>query len=260
MTMNHHQLLRRGLGCFSLLLTFGLIGCGGGGGDDTADTGTKKTSKASTGDEEPATPAASTSPRASTGSGAPSGFPGAPGQDAAASAGPPRVATAKTPAFGARKDPFYVDWKQLPPPPNVFEEVQPIRVATTDVATPIERPVTIREVSPYRVSGVMTGDGIFAILEGVGQPEIVKPGSKLPNGYSVVAINEDSVRLEKKEGKITYVQTVPLSDGPSTGPAGGGGRSGYGPPRGAGPGGFAGGGFGPGRGKGGGAGPASAGD
>lgn len=220
--LNKTKFLRGGVGCLAFLLTTGLVGCGGG--DDSGTPAAKK--KAPTGEDEPVAPSGTPSAVA------PGAVPGLPGQVDAA-AGPVRVATAKRPMFGARKDPFFVDWHLLPPPPNVFEEVQPQRLASLEVTPPVVEPVTIREVSPYRVSGVMTGDGIFAILEGVGQPEVVKPGSKLPNGYTVVAINDSSVRLEKKEGKVTYVQTVDLSDGPSTGGNGGGyngggGNSGFG--------------------------------
>ena len=214
--LNKTKILRGGIGCLAFLLAPGLVGCGGGG--EEATTPIVKKDK-STGDEEPGAAPTGTATAIVPGGQSVAGLPG----QTAEATGPVRVATAKRPMFGARKDPFFVDWRLLPPPPNVFEEVQPQRLASLEVIPPVVEPVTIREVSPYRVSGVMTGDGIFAILEGVGQPEVVKPGSKLPNGYTVVAINDSSVRLEKKEGKITYVQTVDLSDGTSQGGGGGGG-------------------------------------
>jgi hypothetical protein len=69
-----------------------------------------------------------------------------------------------------------------------------------------------RVVPDRRVSAILQGDGIYAVLEGVGDPEIVKPGSVTSDGYRVVAISSDSVTLRKVEGGLTYTQVVPLSD------------------------------------------------
>lgn len=115
-------------------------------------------------------------------------------------------------------DPFLVTWKKAPPPPYVFERVEPIRLASVGVATPPPPNTEIREVPRMRVSGIMTGNGVYAILEGGGaEPEIVKPGSRTKDGYRVVSINADSVKLQKKQGNIILTQVVPLTDVPING-------------------------------------------
>ena len=126
-----------------------------------------------------------------------------------------------------RSDPFYVSWGHKPPPPYVFNVIQPMRIASANVVIPPRTAVEVREVPSRRVSGIMSGDGVFAILEGAGEPEVVKPGETTRDGWKVVAINDDSVKLELKQGYITRVQTLALTD-VSTSPqattfAGGGG-------------------------------------
>lgn len=178
-------------------------------------------------------------------------------------------------AFNRRKDPFLVDWKLPVPPPYVFDEVEPIRLASDAVETPPTKPFEVREQPEMRVSGIMTGDGVFAILESGGDKvDVVKPGSTVEVGvegqtkrtYKVVSITKDKVRLRSQVGNVIYTQEVPLSDvavgtpsrpsfggpggmpgsfgpGASFGPGGSGGA--YGPGRSSGPGGSAGS-FGPG--------------
>lgn len=152
-----------------------------------------------------------------------------------AAAGQPGAKDGKTVAalpYNPRRDPFFVPWRVPPPPPNIFTEVQPLRVATYNVVTPPPVDTVVREVPNRRVSGIMSGDGVFAILEsGSSDPEIVKPGVVTSDGYTVVSINSDSVKLQKKEGNIIYTQIVPLSDLPTNPSAGGmGGRLGGGAP------------------------------
>ena len=133
---------------------------------------------------------------------------------------------------GRKKDPFYYERHIIPPPPNVFDQVNPITVAAENLA-PVKRGPTIMRVVPNRrVSGLMSGDGVYAILEGVnGDVEIVKPGSKTKDGYTVVAINPDSVLLEKEDPatKTTYTQTVMFSDAAVSSSPGGGRGNGGGP-------------------------------
>lgn len=129
--------------------------------------------------------------------------------------------------YKPRRDPFFVDWHVPPSPPNIFTEVQPLRVATYNVVTPSLPNTEVREIPNRRVSGIMSGEGVFAILEsGAGEPEIVKPGMQTSDGYTVVSINVDSVKLQKKEGNLIYTQVVPLSDLPTNPSAGGGGMGG----------------------------------
>lgn len=146
----------------------------------------------------------------------PGGPPGTSG--AAGPAGNQQGAKARTTykmPFQPRKDPFALIWKIPPPPPYVFNEVQPVRVASVNVTAPPPPNTEIREVPARRVSGIMSGDGVFAILEGAGtEPEIVKPGSETRDGYKVVAISADTVTLRKQEGNVIRTQIVPLSDIP----------------------------------------------
>jgi translation initiation factor IF-2 len=145
-------------------------------------------------------------------------------------------------------DPFYVTWHVIPPPPYVFEELEPIRLAPPEEA-PIEvKPYEVREEAVARVSGIMSGDGIYAILEmPQGDPVIVKPGSsvELPiaggqtkRTYKVVSIKGETVVLRSTEGLATFTQEIPLSDVPlggqsasqASGFPGGAGRFGPGAP------------------------------
>ncbi len=134
-----------------------------------------------------------------------------------------------------RTDPFYVDWRQLPPPPNVFESVEPIRLASTSITTPPAQPVEIREAPSLRYAGFMSGDGIYAVLEGNGDTEIVQPGAITKDGFKVVSITSDNVLLRKVEGNVIRVQQVAYGDAPPTvgggrpaGNFGGGGGSPFG--------------------------------
>jgi hypothetical protein len=156
------------------------------------------------------------------------------GNNKAAPAGPPKPVTKSIPN---RKgyDPFYIKWVQLPPPPYVFNDVEPIRLAPPEVMVPPVKPYEVREEAVARVSGIMSGDGIYAILElPQGDPLIVKPGSsvELPiaggqtkRTYRVVSIKGETVVLRSKEGLATFTQEIPLSDvplgGASAGPRGG---------------------------------------
>lgn len=143
--------------------------------------------------------------------GAPGKLPGAPGAAGAAGA----VATLPPIKSKRKFDPFVIDWKKLPPPPYIFDNiVGPVRVASVDVEIPPVGEVTVREVPNRRVSGIMSGDGVFAILEAAdgSVPDIVKPGMTTKDGYKVVSITADSVTLERKDGNVTRTQQVPLTD------------------------------------------------
>jgi hypothetical protein len=159
--------------------------------------------------------------------------PGAKGGVAAGRPGaPPQQIVRHQPRF----DPFYVTWRVTPPPPYVFNEVEPIRLASPEVFIPPSQPFEVREEPGLRVSGIMSGDGVYAILEqGGGQIDIVKPGSSVDinvgqtkRTYRVVSISEDRVKLRSKEGNYIFMQDVPLSDVPPGTQAGGlGGYPGY---------------------------------
>jgi len=144
------------------------------------------------------------------------GAPGAAKRDPFAPGAAGRGAAPARPvvSFPSRKgfDPFYPTWHVIPPPPDVFTEIQPIRVAGPSVDPPPEEPVVVREVADRRVSGIMSGDGVFAIIEQNGASEVVKPGGTTADGYRVISINDDSVKLQKKEGNVLRTQVVQLSD------------------------------------------------
>ena len=184
---------------------------------------------------------AKTDPFAPPGGGAPRG---------AAQPGAPQAA--RMVIFrGPRQDPFFVSWTLPVPPPYVFDEVEPIRLASEAIETPPVKPYEVREQPEMRVSGIMTGDGVFAILESAGNKvDVVKPGSTVDLGvegqtkrtYKVVSITKDKVRLRSQVGNVIYTQEVPLSDVAVGSPARGGapGVGGTGAPAGFAPGGSSG--------------------
>lgn len=142
---------------------------------------------------------------------------------------------------GYRRDPFKPWFNTQPPPPSVLTLVDPARIAMIGTTAPDVQPgVEIQEVPNRRVAGILTGNGVYALLD---DGKVVKPGDLTDDGYQVVMINSNSVTLRKKVLSQTYTQVVPLTDAGSTytaaAPATGGGKFG---------GGFApgGGGFGPG--------------
>ncbi len=158
---------------------------------------------------------------------APPGAPARPG-----SAGAPMEQPRVLVYAGRRKDPFLIDWKLPVPPPYVFDEIEPIRLASEAVETPLTKPFEVREQPEMRVSGILTGDGVFAILESGGNKvDVVKPGSSVDifvdgqtkRTYKVVSITKDKVKLRSQVGNVIYTQEVPLSDvAVGTAPRGGG--------------------------------------
>ncbi len=189
--------------------------------------------------------------------GAPGAAPAAPGAPAVpgtpAAPGAPAVPGTKVASIDHKKDPFLIDWKRIPPPPYVFNDpsIQPLRIASQDVETPPVGDVAVREVANRRVAGIMSGDGVFAIIETAGSPdaEIVKPGSQTRDGYRVVSISADSVKLQRKDGNIVRTQIVPLTDQSLNGQPTGGGSFGGFPSSGGGRGGMPGSGLPPGVGR-----------
>ncbi len=162
----------------------------------------------------------------------------------AAPAGPPKPMVKAIPNKKGY-DPFFVTWHIIPPPPYVFNELEPIRLAPPETAPVVVKPYEVREEAVARVSGIMSGDGIYAILElPAGEPVIVKPGStvELPiaggqtkRSYQVVSIKGETVVLRAHEGLATFTQEIPLSDVPLGGQTGGAGKGapgGFGPGRG----------------------------
>ncbi len=143
---------------------------------------------------------------------------------------PPGAKVVTQPGIKVAPDPFYASW-HVTPVPYIFDEVQPIRLASANVTMPPKIDTEVREVPTRRVSGIMSGDGIYAILEGGAEIEIVKPGSITQDGYRVVSINSNSVKLQRREGNYLLTQIVPLTDIPASaqtaGFQGGGARGGF---------------------------------
>lgn len=119
---------------------------------------------------------------------------------------------------------------QLTEKPQVIEEVQPL------------------EPQPYRrLSGIVVGDSILAILEEEGkEPLIVTPGMRIPNSeWRVVSIDQDKAILRrsgsaKPSQVIVPLETPRLGTQPTGGSAGFPGQGGF-PPGGGPPGGRGGG-------------------
>ncbi len=184
-------------------VSLGLAGCSGG--EQTADT--------------PA-PAAQPPPSPMAGMTGFGGMQGDGGQQAQqapspaanqAAPAPGALAANAAPAPGYRKDPF-APWWPPPPPPPAIGLVEPMRLATTDsAATDPAEPITVHEVSNRRVSGILTGAGVFASLEGPDGNMVVRPGDAVGD-YNVENITSNSVTLKRVVGVQTFIQEIPLSD------------------------------------------------
>lgn len=122
------------------------------------------------------------------------------------------------PAPGYRQDPLKPWWDTSPKPPPVLSLVTPVRLAAANTAQQ-EKPegVEIQEVPNRRVAGILTGNGIYALIDDFGGgATVAKPGTVLPDGYVVSTIKSDSVVLKKKVDNRTYTQVVPLTDAGSS--------------------------------------------
>jgi hypothetical protein len=182
-----------------------LSGCGGGG-EDTSTSGTTTASGGSGG----ATPM----PGGMGGGGQmPGQTPGtantAGGTGGAVTASAPKN-TAPPP--NARPDPFRPWWDTRPIPPPVLSLLSPVRIAAPSSGPGPEVKVEVQEVPDRRVAGILTGNGVYALIEGAGSMEVVKPGDVLADGYRVVKISSSSVTLKKEVGNTTFTQVVPLTD------------------------------------------------
>jgi hypothetical protein len=161
------------------------------------------------------------------------GGPGGGAQQAAPAQGAAPKETARPSA--RRADPFAPWWDSTPPPPPVLAQIPMIRIATYKVEPPPEVPVEIIETPNRRVAGILSGQGVYALVEGPEGQTVVKPGDMLGD-YRVESINATSISLKRTVGNRTYRQTVPLTDiGASNAPRFGtgnpfppGGRSGPG--------------------------------
>jgi hypothetical protein len=98
--------------------------------------------------------------------------------------------------------------------------------------------VPVTEPQPYRrLSGIIVGDSVYAILEtGTGSTEIIRPGMRIPNTeWTVVSIDTEKAVLRRSGNVLPHVVTVRLESPPpgmggNTGSAGAPGRPGAGTP------------------------------
>ena len=103
---------------------------------------------------------------------------------------------------------------QLTPKPDTSEDVVPI------------------EEQPYRrLSGIVVGDSVLAILEEGGVSTIITPGMKIPNTpWTVVSIDTDKAVL-RRSGNVRPTQVVVRLETPRDGvqqnPGGNGGGGGF---------------------------------
>lgn len=94
--------------------------------------------------------------------------------------------------------------------------------------------VAQEEAQPYRrISGIVIGDAVYAILEENGQSRIIRPGMQIPDSnWTVVSINRDEVKL-RRPGNVQPNEVIVRLEvappgiggaGAQGGPAGGPGR------------------------------------
>ncbi len=86
----------------------------------------------------------------------------------------------------------------------------------------------IQDPQPYRrLSGIIVGDSVYALLDTGGQIEIIRPGMRVPNTeWTVVSIDEEKAILRRTGNKVPRQITVRLESPPAgmggaSGPAGG---------------------------------------
>lgn len=137
------------------------------------------------------------------------------GGGAAAPAAPAAVGgmpLVTTPPPGARRDPFAPWWDNTPPPPPAISLVPALRLASRNPdARPVEAKVEVQEVPNRRVAGIVTGVGVYALVEGPEGTTVVRPGDMLGE-YRVENITPTSVVLKRTVGNQIYTQVVPLTD------------------------------------------------
>ncbi|MEI7575249.1 MAG: hypothetical protein WCK51_00010 [Armatimonadota bacterium] len=149
---------------------------------------------------------------------------------------------AATSRFGSRSNPFELSADELR-----FDEFQASEKFLSDAGhfpNSFELPedkaeeVVTQEAQPYRrISGIVIGDAVYAILEQDGRSTIIRPGMQIPDtNWFVVSINRDGVTLRRSGNVLPNEVTVRLevappgmSSGAPAGGAPGGGKSSSGP-------------------------------
>jgi hypothetical protein len=175
-------------------------------------------------------------------------------KDVAKSLDPSRLKglIAATSRFGSRANPFALSADEI-----AFDQLQASERLLSEngtFGTEFELPedkqpeeLVVAEEQPIRrLSGIVIGDAIYAILEENGQSTIVRPGSMIPNtDWKVVSIDSERAILRRTGSKRPNEIEVKLQVGLPSAPAGGGSDGGaFGgppgggmPPAGGGPGG-----------------------
>ena len=145
------------------------------------------------------------------------GMGGAAGMAGAPGGAPTQVASNQAPPKH-RPDPFRPWWDSRPPRPSVISFVPPIRIAANLNIPPPRAGVEVREVPQGRVAGILSGNGVYALIESPDAPQgqaVIRPGDMIGE-YRVASINQDSVTLKRTvrvgDRTETYTQIVPLTD------------------------------------------------
>lgn len=105
--------------------------------------------------------------------------------------------------FGSRQNPF-----QLNPEELSFDKLQAAEKllaeqgsfgSTFELPEDKEEQVVAEEAQPYRrISGIIIGDAVYAILEQNGRSYIIRPGSEIPDtNWRVASIDRDRVILRR---------------------------------------------------------------
>lgn len=154
---------------------------------------------------------------------------------------------AQTKFFRTRRDAF-----ALLPSEATFERAQTSFRLLNDgggFATMFTEPEAKDDVAPvveplpaWRLTGVIIGNGVVALLDTGNEVFDIRPGMKIPNSdWTVVSIDSDRAVLRRPAGKLPTVFVVPLQGAPprdqpsggTGGGTGGGNRGGNdGPPSG----------------------------
>jgi hypothetical protein len=161
---------------------------------------------------------------------------------------------ASTARFGARGNPFALSGEEIR-----FDELQASERFLSESGhfpNSFELPedkddvFIAQEEQPYRrISGIVIGDAVYAILEENGRSTIIRPGTKIPDtDWVVVAIDRDGVTLRRggnvqPNEVVVRLEVAPPGLGGGTqggapGGRGGAGSPAMGSPDGGGPGGF----------------------
>lgn len=143
---------------------------------------------------------------------------------------------ASTSRFGNRENPFRLNQDEV-----AFDKLQAAERLLSEqgsFGTTFELPedkqeqIVSEEAQPYRrISGIIIGDAVYAILEQNGRSYIIRPGSEIPDtSWRVASIDRDRVILRRsgsiQPNEIEVRLELPppgMGGGAAGGPAGNGG-------------------------------------